>query len=394
MPRTAVFMEALPGAFGENVCPIRMETADQLQGIVAGVDGHDQPWELASLMRWLDVNPINPLTRQPLDLQAIHPVLTPDVDPAAYERALIALVQRGWEGIPEVEADIEALRAHRNQQGRKKKRGAEPLPGVVDALRETEARCMWVQFRNTRRASGLAQARFALDLSLCLSAFASMRFRPSTRTHHLVSAFLTQRFWAWSMPPNQVPIWMGLDRLYDDFMNVYASYFHAAPPIESKTRVLGLMLAWADRQPALVDIAHWGPNEETLLVVGMAPHRLGYLLADASPEDRAWLREPHRFHDDIANRLRSMELRRFPRRADGGLRLELSLEKLHEVVQASFALIDDDVDDTYALQLDDAQLHWPQAARVPFDPYTSEQTLAALRDGLYAMEAEQRAAAA
>jgi hypothetical protein len=31
---------------------------------------------------------------------------------------------------------------------------------------------------------------------------------------------------------------------------------------------------------------------------------------------------------------------------------------------------------------------------VPFDPYTSEQTLAALRDGLYAMEAEQRAAAA
>jgi hypothetical protein len=393
MPRTAVFMEALPGAFGENVCPIRFDTADKLQGVVARVDGYAQPWELSSLMQWRNVNPTNPLDRQPLDLQTIHPVLTPDVDPQVYERALIALVQRGWQGIHEVEADIEALRAYENRSQRKsqKKRGAEePLPGVVAALRATEARCMWGRFKNTRRANGLDQARFELDLCLCDDAFTSLRFQCTTRTRHLVRAFLTQRFRAWSMgtSPNPVPIWMGLNRLYDDFMKLYAHYFHAAPPIESKTRVLGLMLAWADRQPELVDIAHWGPNnDETLLVIGMAPYRLAYLLADASDEDRAWLRAPHVFHFDIAHRLRDMELHRFPHHADGGLlRLELSSEKLHAVVQQSFALIEYD---TYALQLE-APPPWPQQARVPFDPYTSEQTLAALRDGLYAMEAEQR----
>ena len=386
MPRTAVFMESLD-AFGDERCPLRLEPARALDGPIAQLDGHAQPWELKSLLQWFDHRHTDPLTNLPMDLQAIHPVLTPDIDRQAYQDALVDLTQRGWEGVPEVEADVARLQAYYLAQGNKRKKrtrgGGAPLapfPDVVGLMRATESQTLWVRFRTARRERGIDRARFALDRDLCDSDFVTMKFGKSTRTRHFVASFMRHRFLAWSMPRDGLPIWMGLNRLYDDFIRLYMDLAEY-PPMESRIRIISLMLGWAERKQLC--IYHIG-DDETGLVVGMEPYWLGYLWSNASPETRASLREPQRF-DDIAHRLRDIDLYRAH---DGGLRVELSLERFSDIVERSFTTLDDG---HYALQLADEAILFPLCARAPFDPYTNERTLNALRDGLYAIEAAHRA---
>ena len=108
MPRTSVFFDDLEAAFPENErCPLTLSSASEIVasgGSVLQRDGATHPYDCDKLLQWYDQAGTDPLTRAPLDLRELHPVMTPTTSMREYTHAVRALSLRGWEA--EVDADV------------------------------------------------------------------------------------------------------------------------------------------------------------------------------------------------------------------------------------------------------------------------------------------------
>jgi hypothetical protein len=381
--------------------------ADQIEGPVATVDGPmpGTPWALRALLRSFDQRQINPLTNLPMDLHDIHPVLTPQMDSQAYVNGLTELTLRGWNGVSEVSDDRQALETYRREEEEeppKQRRmlnngdgravnAEDTLPSLTDLLarmRYVEAhKTLWGRFNAEREAHGIIAARHLIDRELCTDGFfASWTKRVGAQTYHYVAAFLIHRRSVWSYPhAGALPIWMALDDLYVDFMRLYAQLVSPEPPVEGRTRIIAMMLNWAEANAIVMADLYDSEADQSAIVFGIAPFLLGYLLGNATIEKRKWFRVPHTL-DQITGCFMDMEARRHRPL----FKLALDLSNFIQVVPDFFKRVGDEVPSQYVLrEEDDARITFPRYAN-PTDPYTNADTLYQMRETLYELEANKR----
>jgi hypothetical protein len=390
MPRTAVFMESM-APFGDNMCPIKHETAERIEGCVATVDGEPKhtPWDLDSLLTWLDIKRSNPTNREPLYVKDIHPVLTPTLSRAAYRHAIVELAKRRWDGQAEVARDVAACSAYWETQANLKKKRPRDfddcvydkvlLPDFLAAMRAARPMSMWERFQVECRTQGTQKARQWLDRTLCAERFGTLKRCDAVYTTDYVDFFLARRVEAWSHHNNIMgqPIWMEFDSLYTDFLKVYASLVTPTPLKEGRPRVMAMMIHWTQSSINL-HIANLTDTDSAAIVVGMEPHIPAYLLGHALRTDRDFFSEP-RSGELIGKHLMIMEKNR-----TGGLfTLEMSMDDMIVKVMSSFKSRGDGM-----YVLDPERIHHieSQPALIPHSPYNQTTMQSTLKGGLDAID--------
>ena len=225
MPRTAVFYKTLEDAFGDRLCPIEQSPADELEGGILTVDGLEgTPFACKSLLRWMDQTGTNPLTRLPLTVDMLHPVMTRRTDKAAYARMVGSLARRGWEGQAEIEDDM------RQRSGAKRTREGEMMTNAaLDAMRAGIKLNLWVLFEQSLVKS---EAMRYID---------SVRLHPTgllankkdamvaSDMYERIDRFIKHRKNLWRFPDNEsdIPVYLDALGLANDFMVLYPdTYLH------------------------------------------------------------------------------------------------------------------------------------------------------------------------
>jgi hypothetical protein len=380
------------------------------------------PWSLNALLRVFDQRQINPLTNLPMNLQDIHPVLTPQMDRhASYVNGVRALKLRGWNGVSEERDDARAFEKYHSEEREPPKQrrllnnrhgsaldAEDPRPSLTDISSGMSnialPKPLWERFNVDREAHGLIHARHLLDRELCRLDFFMLKVRAETQTHQYVAAFLARRHSVWTQPhANMRPIWLALDDLHADFVVLYTQLVSPVPPTEGRTRIIAMMLAWAEQHAdafiadlyASEDELYDSEADQSAIVFGMAPFRLAYLLENATIEEREWFRVA-RDKWSMVERFATMEARR--RRPP--FKLALGLSALYKVVADFFEPVAGQAlpfvhrgvafeSPLFILRDEDPHIHFPPYAN-PTDPYTSEDTLNRLQDALRALEPRPR----
>ena len=212
MPRTARFFRTRMEALADNVeCAISHEELDGIEGGLLQIDGSKATYACDALLRWYDLHGTNPLTRQVLEIRAVHPVLTPETDLADYTRAVEALAVRRWDLVSEVDADMRALRLG-HESGKRKRDDPREL------IREIQRSPDWWRFSHSadKRA-----AMHALDLRLVGEAV-----KASPDCLSVAMCFLRHRSRLWRFPPEQRthPIYLDVDDLIADIMTIINNF--------------------------------------------------------------------------------------------------------------------------------------------------------------------------
>ena len=218
MPRTARFFTTLQEAFGDNEeCVITQEPLNEIRGGLLQMDDATlkQPYSCDALLKWFDLHPTHPLTRAPLRIRMLHPVMTPQTDMADYAHSVRALAGRGWDLEDEVERDVRA-----RAPVWKRDRMGDALYDPREVLHDNP----WWVFTHTKDVN---EARRALDVRY-LRAFLGM-LNPlyvqlplefnMKNVEYVVRRFLKHRMRMWRFPEGEQthPIYMRIDTLTDDF---------------------------------------------------------------------------------------------------------------------------------------------------------------------------------
>ena len=220
MPRTGVFFNTLRRAFGDEVCPIEQEPADKIQGGILTVDGLEgKPFAARSLLRWMDQTGTNPLTRAPLKVEMLHPVMTRHTNLEEYTQMVGSLARRGWwnaaneAAIPEVEEDL------RQRGGAKRTRQSQRVADPIRAVhRGLQQHWWWVYSRSANKREALRR----LDQIQLQAVFERTAHHSVGMTERL-EAFLWYRKSLWRFPDGEptFPIYLDPRELSEDFMALY-----------------------------------------------------------------------------------------------------------------------------------------------------------------------------
>jgi hypothetical protein len=293
MPRTdAFFASPLAEAFGDDECPIEQARADQIPGGVLLM--HGKPYGRDALLRWMAQGGTHPLTRAPLRIDDMHPVMTPDTRMEDYTHTVDALSARGWTGQAEVEADIAARRLafKRDVDGN---RLNHPLDAMEQALRRNP---WWVFTHNLDRQ----QARRNLDLLMVRRALGE-----GAAALPYVTCVLENRRRMWRFPPGSetFPIYMDMDVLAQDI---------AAISNGLALDALRLLVQHVAHRRQFAGAHDQRPNGRgpRLNIVLYPPNAVEWMQRIAIPSeseiDRAWWRRPHRI-EDVVDRLVALQSR-------------------------------------------------------------------------------------
>ena len=289
MPRTAAFYKSLEAAFGDEECPIEQERASALSGVLMM---NDRPYGCDALLRWMDEGGTHPLTRAPLSIDEMHPVMTPQTPLAVYTRTVRALAEHGWDHADEVEADLDLRRP-----GWKRDREGKVLHHPLDAMRGALEQNLWWYFTHTPNKR---LARREIDLRLLHRALGE-----GANAVRYVACFLENRRRMWRFPPGDegTPIYMHVDVLASDLAAICQGL-----TLDQLGRLVhnaahtgrGFAMAY-DRTAA---------GAPRVVLALYAPTPVEWVKHVAVPmqydTDRAWWRLPHRL-EDIGRRLAAMQ---------------------------------------------------------------------------------------
>ena len=243
MPRTAAFVKSLADRFGDEVCPITQEGAEEIRGGLLTVDGFPPPFERQSLLHWMDLKETNPLTNTRLPVDAIHPVLTPRTNAEDYGNSVRELATRGWRGESEVASDARAYDAYWERQNKAHYHMTAHLPTLLDAMRIRARRTLWAQFNEAPAEN----RRRLLDSLMLGQVFMDIQ-REGERVNEFVKTFIYTRIRVWRFPDgaDSLPIYMDVQELSRDFVALCRtmSVCHNA----SETEVAPLMWALFEQE--------------------------------------------------------------------------------------------------------------------------------------------------
>jgi hypothetical protein len=241
MPRTARFFTTLQEAFGDNEeCVITQEPLGDIRGGLLQVDDANlkQPYACDAMLKWFDMHPTHPLTRAPLRIRMLHPVMTPQTDMADYTHAVRVLAGCGWDLEDEVEQDVRARApAWKRDRGAlydphepalTRDRAVDALYDPREVLREVLRADPWWVFTHTEEERG---ARRALDVRYMREALCAIDQRYDQQlvrnafvfslqnVRFLIRHFLRhrKRMWRFSEGEQTYPIYMRIVTLTDDF---------------------------------------------------------------------------------------------------------------------------------------------------------------------------------
>ena len=247
MPRTAVFYETLKGAFGDKLCPIKHSPADELEGAILTVDGLEgTPFACKSLLRWMDQKGTNPMTRLPLTVDMLHPVMTRSSDMDAYAQMVGSLARRGWmDRAYEMEDDVRRRcgwldRAYEIEDDVRRRGGGK-------RTREEERRMIDVHAAYSRGADLRDWWRFtqSADKGEAMRHIDRMRLYPTLAyavgrdgLFERLSRFLIHRKRLWRFPRDEreYPIYLKTRELSEDFRLLYSDA--ASYSLDSVQRML------------------------------------------------------------------------------------------------------------------------------------------------------------
>jgi hypothetical protein len=206
MPRTGVFFRELGEAFDEPRCTITLEPLAEVQGGLLKVGASTKPYSCSALLRWYDQNPCLPHSREPIGIDDMHPVMTPQTRMQDYVKAVRALAERGWNHEAEVQADT-ARRGHRRERGAGPRRTMSPIVAMRKGLRSSS----WWQILNT---ADRYEAMLHIDLTFLYDAL-----NPRPGLPQAVALFAAHRARMWGFHPGarSLPVYLKLRTLAKEF---------------------------------------------------------------------------------------------------------------------------------------------------------------------------------
>ena len=179
MQRTGVFVEGDAEAFFRGREDVFKRQPFRATTQPVRLDGDPTPdafSDLDSALRWLNergAHATHPLTREPLTVRSIHPILTAGTRADAYESALATLGGAEWDGDAEVDADLRALaaveRPRRSGAARAEVVRAADAPRLLETLRVARERARAARAEQAARDRGGAPA-----MALALNAVRAM----------------------------------------------------------------------------------------------------------------------------------------------------------------------------------------------------------------------------